>query len=168
MSREPSMEEILSSIRRVMAREDAEAGKVAAPRASANGGGDDEDPFAAGQADPAADGQDAGTTEEEVLELTDTSPEPALSGDAKGNTKVSDASLLATDRVAASRQSLSQLAEAVKPAPRPDMAIGSVSLDQMVQDMVRPMLKEWLDAHLPEIVERMVSREISRITDRNY
>lgn len=163
------MEEILSSIRRVMAREDAEAGKVAAPRASANGGGHDEEPFAPGQAEPSADGQDAGTTEEEVLELTDTSPEPALSGDAKvGGAKVSDSSLLATDRVVASRQSLSQLAEAVKPAPRPDMAIGSVSLDQMVQDMVRPMLKEWLDAHLPEIVERMVSREISRITDRNY
>ena len=167
------MEEILSSIRRVMAREDAEAGKVAAPRGSANGGGHDEEPFAPGQAEPSADGQDAGTTEEEVLELTDTSPEPALSGDAKGggakdDAKVSDASLLATDRVVASRQSLSQLAEAVKPAPRPDMAIGSVSLDQMVQDMVRPMLKEWLDAHLPEIVERMVSREISRITDRNY
>lgn len=167
------MEEILSSIRRVMAREDAEAGKVTAPRASANGGGHDKEPFAPGQADLSADGQDAGTTEEEVLELTDTSPEPALSGDAKGggakdDAKVSDASLLATDRVVASRQSLSQLAEAVKPAPRPDMAIGSVSLDQMVQDMVRPMLKEWLDAHLPEIVERMVSREISRITDRNY
>ena len=92
----------------------------------------------------------------------------AKGGDAKDDAKVSDASLLATDRVVASRQSLSQLAEAVKPAPRPDMAIGSVSLDQMVQDMVRPMLKEWLDAHLPEIVERMVSREISRITDRNY
>ena len=162
------MEEILSSIRRVMAREDAEAGKVAAPRAAANGDAHGEEPFATEQDRPSADGQDGAAAEEEVLELTDTSPEPPLSGDAKGHAKVSDASLLATDRVVASRQSLSQLAEAVKPAPRPDMAIGSVSLDQMVQDMVRPMLKEWLDAHLPEIVERMVSREISRITDRNY
>ena len=163
------MEEILSSIRRVMAREDAEAGKVAAPRAAPNGDAHEEEPFAAEQDRPSADGQDGGTAEEEVLELTDTSPETPLSGGAKvGDAKVSDVSLLATDRVVASRQSLSQLAEAVKPAPRPDMAIGSVSLDQMVQDMVRPMLKEWLDAHLPEIVERMVSREISRITDRNY
>jgi cell pole-organizing protein PopZ len=30
--------------------------------------------------------------------------------------------------------------------------------------MLRPMLKEWLDARLPEIVESLVAREISRIT----
>lgn len=157
------MEEILSSIRRVMAREDAESGKIAPPRVVMNGAADDE-PVAEDADDNAigSDGQDDApdnAAEEEVLELTDASPEPAATG---------DASLLASDRVDASRQSLSQLAEAVKPGPRPDMAIGTVSLDLMVQDMVRPMLKEWLDAHLPDIVERMVSREISRITDRNY
>ncbi len=30
--------------------------------------------------------------------------------------------------------------------------------------MLRPMLKEWLDEHLPEIVEELVTREIARIT----
>lgn len=163
------MEEILSSIRRVMAREDAESGKVAAPKAAgpkavgngadANGAAHGDAPFAAEQAAAETGTSEEGTAEEEVLELTDTSPEQA---------GATGASLLATDRVAASRQSLTQLAEAVKPGPRPDLAIGTVSLDEMVQDMVRPMLKEWLDAHLPDIVERMVSREISRITDRNY
>jgi hypothetical protein len=28
----------------------------------------------------------------------------------------------------------------------------------------RPMLKDWLDAHLPEIVERVVAQEVARIT----
>jgi cell pole-organizing protein PopZ len=32
--------------------------------------------------------------------------------------------------------------------------------------MLRPMLKEWLDAHLPAMVETMVKREIDRITGR--
>jgi len=34
----------------------------------------------------------------------------------------------------------------------------------MVREMIRPMLREWLDANLPLMVESMVAREISRIT----
>jgi len=30
--------------------------------------------------------------------------------------------------------------------------------------MLRPMLREWLDANLPRMVEEMVQREIARIT----
>ncbi len=33
--------------------------------------------------------------------------------------------------------------------------------------MLQPMLKDWLDEHLPEIVEELVTREIARITGRN-
>ena len=33
--------------------------------------------------------------------------------------------------------------------------------------MLQPMLKEWLDQHLPEIVEELVTREIARITGRS-
>jgi uncharacterized protein len=43
---------------------------------------------------------------------------------------------------------------------------GSDTLEGMVREMVRPMIAEWLEAKLPDIVERMVAREISRITDR--
>jgi cell pole-organizing protein PopZ len=32
--------------------------------------------------------------------------------------------------------------------------------------MLRPMLKDWLDQHLPELVEQLVTREIARITGR--
>jgi cell pole-organizing protein PopZ len=32
--------------------------------------------------------------------------------------------------------------------------------------MLRPMLKDWLDANLPGMVETMVKREIDRITGR--
>jgi uncharacterized protein len=35
----------------------------------------------------------------------------------------------------------------------------------MVRELLRPMLREWLDANLPAMVEEMVSREIRRITE---
>lgn len=39
-----------------------------------------------------------------------------------------------------------------------------VTLEDMMRDMLRPMLKEWLDENLPSIVERMVEKEIARIS----
>jgi cell pole-organizing protein PopZ len=36
----------------------------------------------------------------------------------------------------------------------------------MVREMLRPILKEWVDEHLPNIVNHHVKREISRITGR--
>ncbi|MCA3664972.1 MAG: DUF2497 domain-containing protein, partial [Methylobacterium sp.] len=36
------------------------------------------------------------------------------------------------------------------------------SLEDMVADMLRPMLREWMDNHLPGIVERLVKAEIER------
>ena len=38
------------------------------------------------------------------------------------------------------------------------------SLEGLVREMLRPMLRDWLDAHLPALVEEMVQREIKRIT----
>ena len=35
--------------------------------------------------------------------------------------------------------------------------------DSMVRDMLRPMLKQWLDENLPAIVERLVRAEIERV-----
>lgn len=40
------------------------------------------------------------------------------------------------------------------------------TLEGLVREMLRPMLKDWLDANLPHMVEGMVAREIARITGR--
>jgi cell pole-organizing protein PopZ len=37
------------------------------------------------------------------------------------------------------------------------------SLDQVAEDMLRPMLQEWLDDNLPTLVERLVREEIERV-----
>ena len=47
--------------------------------------------------------------------------------------------------------------------PGPD---GDSPIEAMVRDLLRPMLKEWLDANLPDLVEGMVAKEIARISGR--
>lgn len=39
-----------------------------------------------------------------------------------------------------------------------------LTIEAMMRDMLRPMLKEWLDENLPSVVERMVEKELSRIS----
>src|SRR3546814_6121992 len=60
----------------------------------------------------------------------------------------------------ASRGALASLSKLIV---KPEIE-GSYTLQGMVEDMLRPMLRDWLDAHLPELVEKMVAREITRIT----
>ena len=40
------------------------------------------------------------------------------------------------------------------------------TIEDLVKEMLRPMLKEWLDRNLPPMVERFVEREIVRLTRR--
>jgi cell pole-organizing protein PopZ len=43
---------------------------------------------------------------------------------------------------------------------------GDVTIADMVKELIRPMLREWLDENLPGIVERVVRREIQKLVDR--
>ena len=38
------------------------------------------------------------------------------------------------------------------------------SLDKMFREMLQPLLKQWLDQHLPGIIDRLVREEIRRLT----
>ena len=42
--------------------------------------------------------------------------------------------------------------------------VGNMTLDDIIRDMLRPMLKDWLDENLPALVERLVEKEIARIS----
>ena len=128
------MEEILASIKRVIA-EDGEASRRAATTAVPR-------PRRAARAAPAP--------EEDVLELDD----PVSDGPG----------LLSDDVAAASRERLASLSALRQ---RSDAPSDSGALEAVVRDMLRPMLKDWLDARLPEIVEDLVTREIARITGRD-
>jgi len=73
-----------------------------------------------------------------------------------------DASILSVESEVAARHSLSALSSMlVTPREGEDN-----TLDGLVRSMLKPMLKEWLDARLPQMVEDMVAKEIARITGR--
>ena len=62
-----------------------------------------------------------------------------------------------------SRQALEELQTVAATVPPPP-AVNP--LEDIIRGMLRPMLKQWLDEHLPKMVDEHVKREISRITGR--
>ena len=128
---EPSMDEILSSIKRIIADDDR--GRPATKRAKS-----------------------AAREEEEVLELT-TAEENAIAEDR----------LLDDGKAQNLRHSFSALQTLSEPGVAPQIVrSGETSLEGLTRELLRPMLKDWLDTHLPPIVEAMVEREITRITKK--
>lgn len=134
LSREPSMEDILSSIRRVIARDEA-PGTARASRA-----------------------------DDDVLDLAEEEADEAAA-----ETSAAD-ELVSSESADAARQSLDALSAAVtSPAPAVTPAAipaGGRTMEEVVMEALRPMLKQWLDTNLPGMVEAMVAKEISRITGR--
>ena len=51
-------------------------------------------------------------------------------------------------------------------ASNPGPSVGGQTIEDLVKEMLRPMLKDWLDTNLPPMVERYVEREIARLTRR--
>jgi cell pole-organizing protein PopZ len=133
INQEPSMEDILASIKRVI----AEDGRPAARPARGSR--------------PAEAPSPAPPEEDDVLELQD----PVSEGQG----------LVSDDAAIASRQSLAALAslrERAETFPVDDSALGAA-----VREMLKPLLKDWLDRNLPDMVEELVTREIARITGKS-
>ena len=176
------MEEILSSIKRIIAEEEAPVGRRRGVRAAAAATAmPDVARTAPPEPAPAVEPEP-----EEVLELSDpmppaqspqadirieTSPEPARPAPepvrpapvsfAPAHAQPTEAETIlspaAADATRGALESLSRLM--VKPEPHSDG-----TLESLVREMLRPMLREWLDTHLPDMVEALVAREIARIS----
>ncbi len=152
VSNEPSMEEILSSIKRIIA-EDSEA-SLSLPRARRAA-------VVQPMADPLPEAA-SDDDEPEVLELTETVAPEVVEEVAHMPVAEAKPALVSDKTAEASRSSLAALSALVV---KPEI-VGGDTLEGLVREMLKPMLAEWLEARLPEVVERMVAREISRITDR--
>ena len=164
---EPSMEEILASIRRIIS-EDADGQKAApAPDAGA--------PLA-----PPAGGDD-------ILELTDRvnddgsvdslgdERKPSFGDGAKDNIAFDheefSQALMSGTSSAAAATAFAQLEQEMSAPPRPTAASaapsfgggGGMTVEQLVMAAVRPMLQDWLDTNLPGMVEDLVRAEIERV-----
>jgi cell pole-organizing protein PopZ len=87
-----------------------------------------------------------------------TPPEAAPKGDVEQHADP----ILSDSAAEATRGPLEALSRMVV---KPEVT-GTDTLEGMVREMLKPMLRDWLDANLPRLVEEMVAREISRITGR--
>jgi cell pole-organizing protein PopZ len=204
-AQEPSMEEILASIRRIIADDDAGKAKPAeaartsrAPSAAPAAAQQNSIPapsFAPVQAepDPAEDvldltsamevgeampagfqtispNQDLVFEDAPIPEPELPQPEPMMEASQPEPPSMiemarrqferdtgDDRSLLASSTSAAVDSAFNSLAQTV-------LVQNSRTLDDMVREMLRPMLKTWLDDNLPNMVERMVRAEIERVS----
>ena len=198
-SQEPSMEEILASIRRIIAEDDSD--KSAPPPAEATGVELNPDAAASslGAARAAGDspesppaspsalfGANKATRSSTVLDLTepmaspvspsavptaDSSPastSPAPIDDPAADEPVSTTpsggagndqrgGLMSTATNAAVDSAFNALAQTV-------LVHNARTLEDLVREMLRPMLKVWLDNNLPGMVERLVRAEIERVS----
>jgi uncharacterized protein len=70
-----------------------------------------------------------------------------------------------TAGLAASVATLTKLASIGQAGRAPELPLGDIgrTLEDMVRELLRPHMKEWLDAHLPQLVERLVRDEIARL-----
>ena len=73
--------------------------------------------------------------------------------------------LLAEPTVVAATESLSHLRD-IASERQLDLGNGNLTIEAIVRETMKPDLKEWLDLHLPEIVERVVRKEVAHIMDR--
>ncbi|MCJ7420661.1 DUF2497 domain-containing protein [Sphingomicrobium astaxanthinifaciens] len=138
------MEDILASIKKVIAEEDA-------PR-------EPQERRAKRAVTLAAEPEE----EDDVLDLSNAEA-PAGAGHDPAAPPAEAANLMAEDAAGSTRSRLEELANVAANAP-PGANVNP--LEEVVRDMLRPMLKQWLDERLPGIVDEHVRREISRITGR--
>lgn len=158
---EASVEEILESIKKVIARDNGEQEFLIRKKA---------DTSEAALVEPNLD-----EDEDEILDLA----EMEYLGD-EGLIEPDDAEMsedddivdedlpLTTEAAAgAMRDNLAALAMLAEPPARPQIVrSGETSLEGITRDLLRPMLAEWLDKNLPKMVEQMVQAEIARIAGK--
>jgi len=202
-SQEPTMEEILASIRRIIA--DEESTKPHAVPEAAPGGAASES-GAPARSEPAAfdaaderveqDGVERKAAAAVAQEASD--PEAELGtpgpGEAMPESEASDIGFSDIDvhanenfeDTAAAPVNVSRTAGHLRAIGTPDAllsaeataavnsAFGTLAhtvlvqnartLEDLVKEMLRPMLKMWLDDNLPNLVERLVRAEIERVS----
>ena len=172
---EPSMEEILASIRKIIS-EDQQEDSIA----KSNSVEEEEN-------SPETGPNSEEFNPDDVLELTEEVEDPSANGvgdtsdtfplskhsneeHLKVSASFDDMSergddLVDVQSVRAANSSLSLLAGAVTKAKASlPMGNGNQTIEDLMKEVMRPMVKDWLDKNLPDLVERLVETEIKRIT----
>lgn len=177
---EPSMEEILASIRRILTEEES-GGGASAPAASDEP--DDEVlvldstamvPGAPLSSEPTLDSQSmSGQMPEgggEFIPASVVQPNQNVSINEKESymdDQIQSPDGLVGDKLASEiANSVGSLVRSVSAERAIGIGRPGVTIEDLVREEVKPVLKAWLDSHLPSLVERVVRAEIGRVIDR--
>ena len=150
---EASVEEILESIKKVIARDNRD-GAMAMRRQRED------------SAAPVADQPEAEPAEE-VLDLAEMELDDELPTESRDAADDDDVPLVKEEVRGAMQENLAALAMLSEPGARPQIVrSGETSLEGLTRELLRPMLAEWLEANLPAMVEKLVQAEIARIAGK--
>ncbi len=163
---EPSVEEILGSIKKIIAENEQDrltAPRKLSARARTSANRDDvldlTDMVGEELAEQLPSSQIFGSYKHSEIAST------IKDGAASGKLPEKETPLMAAGAARSVRHSLAALAALSEPGAEPRIVrSGETSLEGLARDMLRPMMKEWLDTNLPSLVEQIVTREVIRIT----
>jgi uncharacterized protein len=155
---EASVEEILESIKKVIARDNRVGALEARRRRTLVPDQPEPEPAPLARTHQVRD-------EAEVLDLADM--ECAPEAEALPLAEDDDTPLIAEPMRDAMQENLAALAMLAEPGARPQIVrSGETSLEGLTRELLRPMLAEWLEANLPGMVEKLVQAEIARIVGK--
>ena len=171
---EPSMDEILASIRRIISEDvDETVDGGNRPKSS------DEVDMAADYPQPMASVVKDDGSDDDILELTDVVANDGLDDDIleltdvvedQAETKLDieigedDEKLVSEEVEEVSVATMYGLTDAL--ASNAKVGAGEKTLEALTKELLRPALKQWLDENLPDMVQRIVREEIERIGER--
>lgn len=160
---DPSMEDILASIRKILDEEEG-AAKPAPPVVEPAVVDVDDVPLELTEA-MIVDAPPAppAPTAPVVTAVEVVPPAPAAPPEAS---PAPDGGLVAPATAAAAAALIGQLARTVAQERAAPVHRGGPSIEDVVREEVRPLLRDWLDTHLPPLVERLVRAEIERLVGR--
>ena len=164
------MDDILASIRKILNEDDASAGPAVKPETPAEPLLLTEEMLVTQSEAPARETAPLEAASTPAMRpaaapvLPPLSPAPAALSEPASAPPVSE--LVAPAAAAAAAASMGQLLRAVTQERSSAIFRGGPTIEDVVREEVRPMLKEWLDNHLPGIVERAVRAEIERVVSR--
>ena len=152
---DPSMEEILASIRRIIADDQDGAAPAASLVRQDDGVGPGEPP-------PVPFPKREPIREETAFRGLEAPADPPPPPSAPPPPATAQEPLPEPDRLLSS-VAQSSAAGALKMLSTTVLNANPRTLEDLVTDLIRPMLKDWLDENLPPLVERLVRSEIDRI-----
>ena len=168
---DPSMEDILASIRRILSEDEPQPAE--APPAPEEAGESDvlilDSSMEAVQPEPAP----ASMADNDVPEEVIVPPEPPVAMAAPTPAQPVSSTppkpepvLVAPEIAAAAASAVGGLLRTLASERSTRVHSSGPTLEDLVREEMRPLLKHWLDTHLPEMVERLVHAEIERVVRR--